>query len=67
MLVKRAALEKYGRFPTEMRAFEHMLSTRRLIERSGAGLRLDSSVRISHSNRNSLAQLRDKLVNLGYW
>ena len=67
LAVKRAALEQHGVFPTHMQASEDMLFTRQLMQRSGASLWFDSQMRIRHSNRNNLAQLRDKLSTLGYW
>ena len=67
LAVKRAALEAYGGFPTEMQASEDMLFTRRLIERSGSSLWFDPAMVIRHSNRNTFRELKDKLSNLGYW
>lgn len=67
LAVKRAALKEFGVFPTHMQASEDMLFTRQLMQRSGAPLWFDSQMRILHSNRNNLAQLRDKLSTLGYW
>lgn len=67
LAVKRAALEQHGVFPTHMQASEDMLFTRQLMQRSGKTLQFDPQMRIHHSNRNNLAQLRDKLSTLGYW
>jgi len=67
LAVKRASLEAYGSFPTEIQASEDILFTRRLMERSGARVWFNPQMRIRHGNRNILAELRDKLVTLGCW
>jgi glycosyltransferase involved in cell wall biosynthesis len=67
LAVKRSALQQHGVFPTHMQASEDMLFTRQLMQRSGKSLRFDPQMRIRHSNRNNLAELRDKLATLGYW
>ena len=67
LAVKRDDLKQHGVFPTHMQASEDMLFTRQLIQRSGKSLHFDPGMRIRHSNRNNLAELRDKLSTLGYW
>lgn len=65
--VKREAFSRYGGFPTAMEASEDIIFTRHLAIGSGVPLWFDPRIRVTHTNLNSMEDVRGRLRKLGYW